>query len=294
MSHLSLLPHEVTKVVSHAPCPDGYAAALVAYSYNPKLEFDMVTHEELVTLGPRVAGHKVLFVDIAPTCTTLEDWKRQGHVMCDYAILDHHASAEAELKSVTDDKKVFRMDISGCVLSWHYFYGTSPVPLLFQAVQARDLFKKEMVKDCDALLAGLHCDAGYCAACWAQCTFRMDHLLQLGKALDRNRWRNIGNYVFNARPRVLLGVRAWVVNCTDPACVSDTGATLVSKDGCSQDIAVIFRYNMDQQTYSVSLRSLTDVGPDVSAVARQFGGGGHKHAAAFMFKGRSMEDLFST
>jgi hypothetical protein len=246
----------------------------------------MVNHDQLESLGSRLVGHHVLFVDIAPTLKHLQSWS-----MCDYAILDHHISAELELKDVAENKKIFRMDMSGCVLSWYYFYGNTSVPRVYLAVQARDLWKKDTVDQCDQLLTGLHARAGYCAACWADATFTVDDLLVMGAELENARRLRIHTYVQGATPRMWLDTRTWFSDCPDLDCISDTGAQLLGRAGCEQDIALMFRYDMDRHIYSVSLRSLVADGPDVSEIARRFGGGGHKHAAGFTYTGQNIGDL---
>lgn len=290
-AHLSLAPADVEVVVTHFPCPDGYAAALAAFGFNPAIEFILVNHDQLATLGARLAGKRVLFLDIAPKWADLQAWSLR-----DYAILDHHTSTEDDLLHVPVANKLFRMDYSGCALAWHYFYGNTYLPVIFQAVQARDLFQKDRVESCDELLAGLHCTSGYCATCWAYTTFHVDHLLEIGTAMERHRWHNITNYVKLAQPRQWNlggeGTRTWVVNCTDKSCISDTGCELVSREGCERDVALLFSYDAEHRSFSVSLRSLKGHGPDVSLIARALGGGGHRNSAGFTYYRTSIEDLF--
>ncbi len=76
----------------------------------------------------------------------------------------------------------------------------------------------------------------------------------------------------------------------DEATVSATGATWDDTDGLinmplsvKQIQAVAFFKEIEPGQFRVSLRSKGDV--DVGAVARQFGGGGHKNASAFSIDG---------
>jgi len=64
---------------------------------------------------------------------------------------------------------------------------------------------------------------------------------------------------------------------------SDLGNQLCNKplaDGRMPDLAAIWHYEFLADEWWVSLRSL-DTGADVSAIAKQFGGGGHMRAAGF-------------
>lgn len=67
---------------------------------------------------------------------------------------------------------------------------------------------------------------------------------------------------------------------------SDLGNQLCNKplaDGQKPDLAAIWHYEFPADEWWISLRSL-DTGADVSAIAKQFGGGGHMRAAGFILR----------
>ena len=70
-----------------------------------------------------------------------------------------------------------------------------------------------------------------------------------------------------------------IVNCSYELS-SNLGNILSSYD--SVDFAVLWRYNHTKEEYYVSLRSNDKT--DVSLIATQFGGGGHKNASGFLTK----------
>ena len=70
-----------------------------------------------------------------------------------------------------------------------------------------------------------------------------------------------------------------IVNCSSDL-TSDLGNILASSDEC--DFAALWKYNHTKEEYYVSLRS--DNKADVSLIAKEFGGGGHKNAAGFSTK----------
>jgi len=288
--HLALQPHQITKVVAHGGgCNDGFAAAIMAYDFNPRLPFHLTEHDALAALGPELAGHKVLFVDISPARELIDELTRTA---TEFIVIDHHASAQLALVTVEDRRKWFDMNQSGCGMAWRYFFGDAPMPRLFQAIQARDLWRKDDVEECDAVMAGLRCSTPQCAACWARHSHSIDEIVSIGRCLERNRRVSIAAYVKAARPRMLSGMRVWLVNCTDPTCTSDAGAALVERDGCHEDVALLFRYDADTRCYWVSMRSRQGTGPDVSVICTRFGGGGHRHAAGFTYAATRFEDLF--
>ncbi len=285
--HLALQPQDVTLVVTHGPCPDGYAAALAAFGFKPSLKILHVNHDQLAELGPRVEGESVVFLDIAPKFARLQTWR-----MKNYAILNHHKTAEGDLKKVPEANKVFRMDLSGCVLAWHFFFPDFFVPHLYEVVQARDLWLKERVKHCDEICAALMDTT--CAGCWARGTYDVAPLVAIGTELEKNRRRKVNAYVEAAELRQWRGTRTWVIHCPDVICISDVGNQLVRRPGCEADIAMIYRSSEDgdRSDTLVSLRSLAPGGPDVSNICAEYGGGGHKNAAGFTLKSATVETLF--
>jgi oligoribonuclease NrnB/cAMP/cGMP phosphodiesterase (DHH superfamily) len=65
--------------------------------------------------------------------------------------------------------------------------------------------------------------------------------------------------------------------------ISDLGNKLANKplkNGNLPDFGVVWNYNVDTQTWFVSLRGHDD-SPDLSVIAKHFGGGGHEKAAGF-------------
>jgi oligoribonuclease NrnB/cAMP/cGMP phosphodiesterase (DHH superfamily) len=210
--------------------------------------------------------------------------------MKQYLVLDHHKSAEKELKQVPEPNKIFDMNHSGCAMAWQYFYPGWTLPYILKMVEARDLWKHHNIPDANEYLAGLH-RIGYCAGCWFPFfqDDKADELIRDGTILEDNRRKAVKFYVRNAQARTWQGHNTWVVNVTDPTAVSDTGATLTRNN---QDLALMWRYDMEKKTYNCSLRSGPD-GPDVSVLARATGeGGGHMHAAGFIFRGQCIEELF--
>jgi uncharacterized protein len=281
-------PEEVEVVVYHFPCPDGFAAAMIAYAFNPNIQFFGVNHDQIEYMQHKLENKNVLFLDIAPKLSVLEKF---GHLMRKYVILDHHISAMNECLNIHVSNKVFDMDHSGCMLSWFYFSKQSSyVPYLLKAVEARDLWKKN--EEFDEFLAGLHGGFGYCAECWTNPETEKKSR-EFGFILEKKRKISISTYLRNISERYIGSQRFWLINCTDKSCISDIGCEIVSKENNHQDIAMMFTYDTRHKEYHVSLRSLNPDGPDVSLMAQKLGnGGGHKHAAGFIYRGKTIEDLF--
>ena len=70
-----------------------------------------------------------------------------------------------------------------------------------------------------------------------------------------------------------------IVNCSSEL-TSDLGNIISSNDNV--DFAVLWKYNHPKEEYYISLRTNNKV--DVSIIAKEYGGGGHKNAAGFATK----------
>ena len=59
-------------------------------------------------------------------------------------IIDHHKSAEKDLKDIDDKYKIFHMGHSGAMLTWYYFFTGIEPPVFIQYVQDRDIWTKAL------------------------------------------------------------------------------------------------------------------------------------------------------
>lgn len=290
--HLSLKPSDVEAVVSHSPCPDGFISLVIAYyALDDQAEYYPVSHDKMDKLIDQLKDKKVLFVDIAPSPALL------ASLTSDYAILDHHSNTEKLLSAVPKDKKWFHMPFSGCHQAWEYFFPGRDFPLLFQAIEARDLWNKDLVQECDELLQGAHTELGWCPCCWwenAENLAYCELLRDKGRLLMKEHRQQVQKYVRTAAPREKDGHRIWIMNINDSSCISEAGNEVLKvAEDRNKDVSLSFRYDVKNQVWAVSLRSLEE-GPNVGQLARQWAdGGGHDHAAGLTWKQGSIESLFA-
>jgi len=288
--NLMLSPADIQVVVYHAPCPDGYLAALTAYLFNSHIEFFGTSHADLKLLLPQLKSKNVLFVDI---CPVLSDITREG--LFHFIILDHHDTSERDLTHLHPRHKFFHRDYSGCVLAWYYFFPQLDVPYIYKAIQTRDLWIEKDLPRYVNFLSGHESVCGYCATCWQQHmgSDTIQTLEQVGEIIEKSRLVRVDKFVSQARPRYFQGYITWVVNVTDISALNDIGVKLLQDEQRNDHIVLMFFYNMDRKHYCCSLRSKTGMGPHVGNLAKQFSGGGHMHAAGFIYTGSSIEGLFT-
>lgn len=311
-------------VVYHFPCPDGFAAAIVAYAYNPNMTFVPWNRRNVERLCDSTRNKRVLFLDIAPRADVIPHLD-----MDDYLILDHHKSTQQDMDHVPNRHKVFNMDESGVSLAFEAFrnhFRVRNLPKLLEYVKLRDLWKHKDVDGAAETVAGADLLYGYCGGCW------LEHLSHTGAEDPTLLCARIGHGVLAQQQRLVRdamrkagvvrsnsGFIVRIVNVTDLKIVSDLGCELVTDTSLltkgdsdtdtdgeednnndngndeerevggvdrSKLFAMLWRYNHHNNVCSVSLRSLQGVGPDVAAIAERAGGGGHKHAAGFSVETR--------
>lgn len=186
-----------------------------------------------------------------------------------FVVLDHHQTAEKELAGLP--YAVYDQNSSGCVLAWREMFSFIDVPPILQYVQDRDLWRFELPhsKQVNAYIATLPPDFH----AWQK--FDLDRAITCGQAIICFQNRQIERALKNARLRIVDGYQVPVVNLSDN--MSEAGNAL-----CLLFPESPFSVSYLDRADGVRTYSLRSVGNfDVSAVARKFGGGGHRNSAGF-------------
>ena len=258
-----------TYVIYHAHCNDGFGAAWAAHR---KLG-DSPTYiaADYNDPPPQLRPlDNVYILDFSyPFGTTLRIAEA-----CRLILLDHHASAAAELGGIGACK--FDLTRSGAVLAWEYFHPGTPVPEILLYVQDYDLWKFELPhsREINAALGELEKDF----AAWDQAAGDLPGLRDKGTALLERQHERARNQARAAHSVTVAGLDTQAAECGELR--SETAhAMLELHPGI--DLATTYhrREQNGAPVLQVSLRSRP--GFDVSKVARLFGGGGHPQAAGF-------------
>lgn len=285
-------PFKPDMCVYHADCMDGFTAAYLVWKQFPDIEFVGAHHGTLPSVD--VTGRSILMVDFAPKLRDMPFWQRAKQLV----IIDHHKSAEEDLKDVprfllnevpmdAPISAFFDMRWSGAGLTWLYFHDVGkPMPMFVELVQDRDLWKfhYEESKPFSVALSlepktfelydGLFSQSG------------IDYLVTRGKVMQQYHdsvVQKLSEEVLFAAFHLIGGIGtpltlyAPLVNAPYQF-ASDLANHLLTVYPDAPFGATWFRNGRGQ--YQFSLRS-DDSREDVSAIARQFGGGGHRNAAGF-------------
>ena len=269
-----------TYVLYHASCWDGFCAAWIARNaLQGKVECIPVQYGQD---PPAQAFEKDATLYIL-------DFSYRHDVMCQIAslrtgnviVLDHHKTAEAELKGIEQEliangcgdalTVIFDMDKSGARLTWEHFNPASiPCPWLVDYTEDRDLWRWSLPysKEVNAALRSYPLDFDT----WDGFNDWIP-LIKEGTAILRREEQIIDSHIQRAREVEMDGHNILVVNAT--VLFSDIAGKLA--EGRPFGACYFDRQDGKRQW---SLRS-RDGGVDVAEIAKAHGGGGHRNAAGF-------------
>lgn len=303
-------------VIYHANCADGFGAAFAAWlKLGDEAEYRACHYNrECFQDGETVHNREVYILDFSFPREVM-DWLLRDAKRVVW--LDHHKTAfemwcgswAPKMKfSKTDDHYIVLDDeCSGALLAWEYFHPGTEAPMLIQHIDDRDRwqFKMDGSRELHAALASYQ---PWTFDQWWRLfydkhglgTNKRADLIQEGAAILRAHNQNVQAALKQARPCVITPAiidsaasykAPWVWGDSDefgdfcfadglavnaPAFLaSDLGHELANKSGT---FGLVWSMAGDGQIHC-SLRSNGDY--DVSAIAKAFGGGGHRNASGF-------------
>jgi hypothetical protein len=265
-----------TVVIYHGGCTDGFCAAFLLWQKFPAATFIRAKYGDA---PPDVTGKIVYIVDFSYSRQILQDMHATAEFL---VVLDHHKTARLELDGLP--YCIFDMTKSGAMLTWEYLEklnGNTIVreaPWFVQYVQDRDLWLWRLPesKAVSAGLRSLPMDFERWQKIALADSFR--DLVEDGEAILRDQELTVRAKVEqSALVTVELGSLSgqWR-QCNATTLISETAGELAKETGIG---CCWFERTDGARVYS--LRSTVESGIDVSAIAKTFGGGGHKHAAGF-------------
>lgn len=255
--------------IYHGNCADGFGAAwVVRRALRVGIDFHAGIYGQDV---PDVTGRHVIMVDFSYKRPALLEMAAKAESIL---ILDHHKTAQADLVDLpVNVKTVFDMTRSGAMITWDFFFPGRVPPKLIEHIQDRDLwlFKLDGTREIQASVFSYPYDFDI----WDKLMdMNPDDLRVEGSAIERKHHKDIGELVGVTKRRMKI--------CGHDVPVANLPYTLSSDAGHLMGKGEPFAacYYDTPMGRCFSLRSAPD-GVDVSEVAKQFGGGGHKHAAGF-------------
>lgn len=260
--------------IYHANCLDGFTAAWAVWKRFPDTEFVPGHYNEP---PPDCTGRNVVMVDFSYKRPELLQIAAQAESVL---ILDHHKSAEAELRDLPNNVIAeFDMKRSGAMMAWNHYHPNEYPGWLIAHVQDRDLwrFDFEHTRQITAFLFSQDFDFEVWSEIHADIHKGFSHYMEyvrIGSVLEKKHAKDVRALIDVGAARTeLAGFDVPILNA--PFMYASEAGNIMAK---GEAFSVTWYETAENRVYS--LRS-DEKGEDVSLIAQQYGGGGHRHAAGF-------------
>jgi oligoribonuclease NrnB/cAMP/cGMP phosphodiesterase (DHH superfamily) len=278
-------------VIYHANCADGYSAAWVFRHVSNLIEVDFDFHPGVYSeTPPDCTDRTVYMVDFS--------YKRDVVIkMCEDALsvtlIDHHKTALDDLKELDDtyiEKNNFfsytSLEHSGAVLAWNYWKkhngleGMGEMPVLLKHIEDRDLwlFKYANTREIIAAIFSYEYTWENWDKLMSYKDSELDSLVREGSAIERKHFKDITELLKVTQRMGMIGGIEIPVASLPYIFSSDAGHIMAEMYLGGKVFAACYWDTPKGRTFS--LRSMSQ-GMDVSLIAKEYGGGGHKNAAGF-------------
>jgi uncharacterized protein len=289
-------------VIYHGNCADGFGAAWATRrglsAADENCEFYPGTYQKS---PPDPQGRVVIFVDFCYKRSVMLELAKKAEAIL---VLDHHKSAvedmvadgcyiidmagylgaltwERFLDNVAIDRveggpriyTIFDQERSGAGLAWDFFHPYTTRPMLIDHIEDRDLwrFKLNGTREISANLFSYPYDF----AVWDTLfSIPAEELIAQGEAIERKHHKDVAELLATMTRTLVIGGHAVPAANLPYVYSSDAGHAMAK----GHPFAACYWDVVDGRVFS--LRS-TDEGLDVSKIAVEYGGGGHRNAAGF-------------
>lgn len=283
-------------VYYHGNCYDGFGSAFIIWLYtkmNKGLEaanaieyvpcYHLKNSDSLSSeFFENISGKNVIMCDFSYKNDILQKMIESANT---FIILDHHITARNDLESIPDEYKIFDMERSGVGITWDFFFDSDPMPQFLRHIQDRDIWAQQ-VEDTNEFVAYFY-EQPFNFELWEEYLNEE----QLKKAIETGRsWleykdrmvRNVTNRVSYIIQKI-NDQYAIVIYSNSSLLASDIGNKSFNKVPIG-DFSCVWYYDLYKNKTCYSLRS-TNNRFDVSKIAKEFGGGGHRCASGCAFTG---------
>jgi oligoribonuclease NrnB/cAMP/cGMP phosphodiesterase (DHH superfamily) len=272
-------PTSINFVIYHANCSDGFGAAYSAWKClgNKAVYYPCSYGED----PPDVTGKNVVILDFSFKNNVVKEMIEKANSLL---IIDHHKSAMIELHDITN--AFFDMTKSGAMLSWEFFHPGKEAPKFIKYIQDRDLwtweleYSKEFSAAFDMVPFNFEDFEKFeDNSVFDDAIERGSYILAYSKTVIKKICEKAVRKKINKKQVLVVNASHWI---------SEIG----SKLAVDADFALVWFYDHKTSNISVSLRAFHEH-IDVSDIAKNYGGGGHKKAAAFRLPSNFIiDDLF--
>ncbi len=266
-------PSTVNLVLYHDKCHDGFGAAFAAW----KRLGNQATYlgcDHGSSTFPDVSEKIVVILDFSFKRDILLSMIKSAKQLL---VIDHHDSAEKELKEIPEEYKIFDMTHSGAILAWNFFHPSVMPPNILLYVEDRDLWNWKW-KDAEEICAGLDTIPQTFDDWNLIGSDAIRSLKVKGESILSYRKSVIDSIVSKSTEKAFEGMICRIVNSPGCGLVSHIGDMMLKK--YNVPLAVMWHVDYTTKQVKVSLRSIPGI--DCSVIAKKYKGGGHQRASAFV------------
>lgn len=185
-------------VIYHGNCADGFTSAWVANRYfGGEVDLHAGVYQ---TEPPDVTNRDVYLVDFSYKRPVLEAMRERARRV---VVLDHHKTAEADLRDLPGVETVFDMNRSGATIAWGYWFGGTDAPPALLHVEDRDLWRFALpgTREIQANLFSYPYDL----AVWDRLMWSdPEALISDGRAIERKHHKDIAELVGVVTRRMMI------------------------------------------------------------------------------------------
>lgn len=265
-------------VLYHDNCPDGFTAAWAAWRhFSDAAEYRGVNYGQPTPIAD-AQGRDVLLVDFSYPREQMDALARAARSV---TVFDHHKTAEAALRGWAGGRVVFDMERSGAGITWDELHANSATwlgvrPRVVAYAEDMDLWRFNLPNTREIREVIFLTERTFPAwdALDRALAGDLDGSVKIGASLLQAKRVRVAKVCENARWVTLAGHRIPVVNtCWD---MSEIGEYLCEKYPDAPCGGYYFD-RADMRQWGFRSRN----GFDVSALCKEYGGGGHAAAAGF-------------
>ncbi len=281
------------KILYHANCNDGLASALAVWMEfrealpgGEKVNYIPVNYGDPIPQG--VDWEWVIIVDFT---YPREQLIQLAQTASQITVIDHHRGSEDIFSnpfpsvngdiSLCDIEVIFDTGKCGAMLTWERFCKDDPPPVLFEYIQDRDLWRYRFpeTKPVHYALKVMPDFRNWLS--FIRHPKLIDSMLvPQGKPVVAFIQEEVSKVVKTAKLAPFFNYKHIPTANCPPTLASDVGNELA----INSPFSVTYWDDVSAGVRTYNLRS-DKQGMDVSIVAKELGGGGHKHAAGFTVRG---------
>ena len=274
----------------HSGCSDGSLGGAIADIFFSKYS------DYKYAIYPLYYGEKIkvdcnnktlIFIDIIP-CNKNNDLKKISEEATEFIVLDHHEPNFKTLDGINISKRSqLDNNRSGCMIAWDFFFGEIEPPEVVKYIQEGDLYRFELPGSREFVRAFNSSIPPTIQERVKHIDDPIDEYVKEGKVLLKYDKINFNNFMkYDCKDMAYGNDKGCIINLHRMFASNFSDYVLKLR----KDIGFVICWSMSKSgNYKYSLRSKEGV--DVSLIANDFGGGGHRQASGFS-SDKSPNELF--